>query len=64
MSRMFSATQRAAASAQRIFELLDRVPSVAEPPSPVQPQNLRGHLEFRHVDFRYGSRIVIEDLNL
>ncbi len=64
MSRMFSATQRAANSAQRIFELLDRVPSVAEPASPIQPRNMRGELEFRNVDFRYGNRIVIEDLNL
>ncbi len=64
MSRMFSATNRAAASAQRIFEILDRVPSVAEPAAPVKPEHLRGELEFRNVDFRYGSRIVIEDFNL
>jgi ATP-binding cassette subfamily B protein len=64
MSRMFSATNRAAASAQRIFEILDRVPSVAEPTAPVKPDNIRGELEFRNVDFRYGNRIVVENLNL
>ncbi len=37
MSRMVQATQRAGASAQRIFDILDRVPSVAEPARPVQP---------------------------
>ena len=31
---MVSATQKAAAAAQRIFEILDRVPSVAEPARP------------------------------
>ncbi len=37
MSRMVAATQRAAASAQRVFEVLDRVPSVPEPTRPVHP---------------------------
>ena len=37
MIRMASATQRAAASAQRIFEILDRKPSVPEPVRPVHP---------------------------
>ena len=64
MSRMFSATQRAAVSAQRIFEILDRVPSVPEPANPVHPGNLRGEIEFQNVTFRHGSRPVIEQLNL
>jgi len=64
MSRMLSNTQRAAAGAQRIFEILDRVPSVPEPVKPVHPGRLKGEIEFRHVGFRHGSRPVIEDLNL
>jgi ATP-binding cassette, subfamily B, bacterial len=64
MSRMFSATNRAAASAQRLFEILDRVPSVPEPTAPVHPQHLSGELELRGVDFRYGNRTVIEGLSL
>ena len=47
MSRMVQATQRAAASAQRIFEILDRVPSVAEPVRPVHPAGSRGEIELR-----------------
>jgi ATP-binding cassette subfamily B protein len=64
MSRMFSATQRAAVGAQRIFEILDRVPSVPEPVNPVHPGRLEGHIELRNVSFRHGSRPVIEKLNL
>ncbi len=64
MSRMFSATQRAAVSAQRIFEILDRVPSVPEPARPVHPGRLRGEIQIRNVSFRHGSRSVIEALNL
>jgi ATP-binding cassette, subfamily B, bacterial len=63
MSRIVTASQRAAASAQRIFEILDRQPSVPEPKHPVRPERIRGDLEFRHVGFRYGNRKVIHDLN-
>lgn len=64
MSRMVNASQRAAASAQRIFEMLDRVSSVPEPARPVPLDRLKGDLEFRSVGFRYGNRKVIRDLSL
>lgn len=64
MSRMVNASQRAAASAQRIFEILDRVSSVPEPAKPVALDRLQGDLEFRNVGFRYGNRKVIKDLSL
>jgi len=64
MSRMLSATQRAAASARRIFEILDRVPSVPEPLQPMHPGRVQGEIEFRGVGFHYGNRPVTEDINL
>ncbi len=64
MSRMVQAVQRAAASSQRLFEVLDRVPSVPEPARPVQPGRLRGEIEIRDVSFRYGSRPILKKLNL
>ena len=64
MSRIVNASQRAAASAQRIFEILDRKSSVPEPAKPVPMDKLRGELEFRHVGFRYGNRKVIRDFSL
>lgn len=64
MSRMFQVTQRASASVQRIFEILDRVPSVADPAQPVPIGRLRGEIAFRKVTFRYGNRMVIENLEL
>ena len=42
MTRMAGNTQRAAASAQRIFEVLDRTPSVPDPVRPVNPGRLKG----------------------
>ncbi len=61
---MVSATQRAAAAAQRIFEILDRVPSVPEPVKPVQPGRLEGAVELRDVRFKYGTREVLHGINL
>jgi ATP-binding cassette subfamily B protein len=62
--RMVSAVQRAAASAHRIFEILDRFPSVAEPLKPVHPPRISGRIELREVRFKYGTREVLHGLNL
>jgi ATP-binding cassette subfamily B protein len=64
MSRMVSAIQRAAASTQRVFAILDRVPSVVESADPVHPNRVQGQIEFRGVAFRYGNRPVIEGIDL
>ena len=64
MSRMVAATQRAGASVQRIFGILDRVPSVAEPVHPVPIQRPRGEVEFRGVGFRYDARPVLRGIDL
>jgi len=64
MSRMLAATQRAAASTHRIFEILDREPSVAEPVRPVHPGTIRGQIQLRRVAFQYGTRRVLHGLDL
>ncbi len=64
ISRIFVAVQRAGASAQRIFAILDCTPSVAEPTQPIHPKRLDGRIEFRGVEFRYGARPVLHDMNL
>jgi ATP-binding cassette subfamily B protein len=64
MSRMLQATQRAAAGAARIFEILDRRPSVAEPLRPTPTDSLQGGLELQNVNFRYGNRGVLHDVSL
>ena len=61
---MVSATQKAAAAAQRVYEILDRVPSVAEPVRPVHPGRLEGSVELRGVRFKYGTREVLHGIDL
>jgi ATP-binding cassette subfamily B protein len=62
--RFSTATQRAAASAQRLFEILDRVPTVPEPARPVEPGRLAGRIELKGVRFKYGSREVLHGIDL
>lgn len=64
MIRMVPATQRAAASAQRIFEILDCRPSVAEPMQPIPLGRVQGRLEITGVHFRYGAREVLHGIDL
>ena len=65
MSRIVSNTQKAAAGAKRIFEILDHVSSVPEPTQPLSlPSSLQGRITIRDAGFRYGNRAVIRQLNL
>ena len=64
MSRIVSATQRAASSTKRIFDILDHVSSVPEPTKPVHLPRVTGHLELKQASFRYGTRAVTKDVDL
>lgn len=64
ISKLFAAFERSANSARRVFEILDRQPSVAEPVHPRPIGRLKGEIEFRDVNFKYGTRQVIFDFNL
>ena len=64
MSRIVSVTQKAAAGAKRIFDILDHVSSVPEPANPVHLPKVSGHIELRKVGFRYGTRSVTRDISI
>ena len=65
MSRIVSHTQKAAAGAKRIFEILDHVSSVPETHHPQKlPVPLQGRIDIQDAGFRYGNRAVIRGLNL
>ncbi len=64
MSRIVSNTQKAAAGAKRIFEILDHVSSVPEPKHPKHLGAVRGEIQINQAGFRYGNRAVIKDLTL
>ena len=56
LSEKYNLLQSALAAAERIFELLDTEPEIADPADPLHlPSPGRGEIEFRDVWFRYGG---------
>jgi ATP-binding cassette subfamily B protein len=64
MSRIVSVTQKAAAGAKRIFDILDHVSNVPDPANPVALVKPQGRIELAGIGFRYGNRSVIRSLDL
>lgn len=64
MSRIVSVTQKAAAGAKRIFDILDNVSSVPEPSKPVKLESVAGGIEVKGVGFRYGNRTILRGVDL
>ncbi|MYW65541.1 ATP-binding cassette domain-containing protein [Streptomyces sp. SID8379] len=65
VASMANLVQSGVASAERIFELLDADEQSTDPVPGEKPRNLRGHVEFEHVAFRYQKdKPLIEDLSL
>ena len=61
----FSATvQNGAAGAQRVFEILDRDPVIADAPDAVSLPCEPRVLELDHVSFRYDERPVLNDVSV
>jgi ATP-binding cassette subfamily B protein len=54
--------QRAKASAERIFEVLDESPDIVERPGAFDLENVKGALDFNHVRFEYanGAQILTD----
>ncbi|MBC7500182.1 MAG: ABC transporter ATP-binding protein [Herminiimonas sp.] len=64
MSRIVSVTQKAAAGAKRIFDILDHVSSVPESNNPVHLDKVEGRIDINNIGFRYGNRAVIRGVDL
>jgi ATP-binding cassette subfamily B protein len=53
--------QQARAGVERIFQLLDLKPAIADPPGAVELPRLEGRLDFSDVHFAYGSGSPVLD---
>ena len=57
--------QRAKASAERIFEILDENPEIVERPGAYDLLDVAGEIDFDHVDFGYGPDVpILRDFDL
>jgi ATP-binding cassette subfamily B protein/subfamily B ATP-binding cassette protein MsbA len=65
LSNEFSYIQSAAASADRVYEVLDLEPSIADPPNAQPLPRLAKAIAFEHVEFQYHSgRRVLQEIQL
>ncbi len=53
LAEQFDMLQRSFASAEKIFTVLDMVPEVVDEPDAIEPETIRGEIEFRDVWFAY-----------
>jgi ATP-binding cassette, subfamily B, bacterial MsbA len=59
------AFQGGMAASQRIFELMDEKPLITDKPDAVELKNVKGHIEFKQVDFEYVStHLVLSNVNI
>ena len=68
LARVFAEIQHSIASAERIFSLLDSIPSIADRPGAFDPGTISGDIEFIHTTFWYDDddekKPVLKDFNL
>jgi ATP-binding cassette subfamily B protein len=65
LARVFAEMQHAMASGERIFSLLDAVPTVKDQPDAYDPGTIFGAIEFDHVSFAYDdNKPVLKDFSL
>jgi subfamily B ATP-binding cassette protein MsbA len=56
LATSFTSYQEAVGAAERVFEILEMTPAIADPPGPVAlPQPVRGRVGFEGVSFRYQA---------
>jgi ATP-binding cassette, subfamily B, multidrug efflux pump len=55
--------QRFIASAEKIQELQNEQPGIANITNSKKPEHTKGYVEFNHVDFSYGEEKVLEDIS-
>lgn len=54
LSEKYNTLQSALASSERIFDVLDTEKVVTDPENPVDQPTVKGHIEFKEVDFSYN----------
>ena len=65
MARVYAELQRAVASGERIFSLIDAVPEITDKPDAIHPGTIQGDIIFENVNFYYEKdKPVLQEFNL
>ncbi|MGB9588384.1 MAG: ABC transporter ATP-binding protein, partial [Armatimonadota bacterium] len=64
LTRISEWMSRSLTAAERIFEVMDTVPEIADAPDSIPMPNIKGDVEFRNVDFGYDKhKPVLKDIS-
>lgn len=55
---------QAAASAKKIFNIMDMEPEIRDSENPVKPESIKGDIVFENVSFKYKDRYVLKNINI
>ena len=64
LTRLGNQMQQARSANQRVFELMDMVSTIPDPPTPVPLQARQADIRFDNIDFDYGEKPVLRGINL
>jgi subfamily B ATP-binding cassette protein MsbA len=64
LTRLHTQLQQARAASERVFQLLETTSTVREPAQPVPLKAAGAEIQFTNVDFDYGDKAVLRDINL
>ena len=64
LTRLHNQLQQARSANQRVFELLDTVSTITDPPRPLPLHASQADLHFDNLDFDYGDKPVLRGINL
>jgi ATP-binding cassette, subfamily B, bacterial MsbA len=60
----YNTMQRSLGAAERVFEIIDEVPEIADAPGAIEMPRARGEVEFAGVSFRYDDEYVLNKVSL
>jgi subfamily B ATP-binding cassette protein MsbA len=64
LTNAYNNMQRSIGASERVFEIIDAVPEIVDPPEPVSIDRVNGIVEFRQVSFSYGDEQVLQNISL
>jgi subfamily B ATP-binding cassette protein MsbA len=64
LAKLHNQLNQAESASHRVFELLDTVNTVVDPPEPVPLNARNADIHFQNIDFSYGEKPVLRGINL
>src|SRR5271157_867873 len=65
ISNIYNSIQAALAGAERVFEIIDTKPEIADSPDAIELKTVKGDVTFEHVKFGYTADVpIIKDMTL